>query len=96
MSAEISPHDPVVGVRELNQHTRRVLDVVRGGETVIVTDRGRPVARIVPVDLSPFERLVAEGEYVPASTTRIHTPSVTLSGGRSAAETLDDVRAERL
>jgi prevent-host-death family protein len=37
------------GVRELNQNTSQVIDRVRHGETIEVTDRGRPVARLVPI-----------------------------------------------
>lgn len=50
-------------MRELNQHTSRVLARVRAGETVEVTDRGEPIARLVPVLAGDalFGRLVAEG-----------------------------------
>jgi prevent-host-death family protein len=52
-----------IGVRELNQNTSQVLARVAGGETLEVTERGRPIARLVPVDagLSLLDRLVAEG-----------------------------------
>lgn len=56
-----------VGVRELNQNTSQVIDRVRRGETLEVTDRGRPVARLVPIEggRSLLDRLVAEGRVVP-------------------------------
>ena len=38
-----------IGVRELRQHASRYLARVVGGETIEVTDRGRPVALLVPV-----------------------------------------------
>ena len=38
-----------VGVRELKNQTSAVLRRVRGGAVVTVTDRGLPIARIVPV-----------------------------------------------
>lgn len=90
------PAQRTVGVRELNQHTRRVLDVVRGGESVTVTDHGRPVARIVPIQTSPFDRLVAEGEYDLPVTTRIHVPSIEAGSHRPSAEVLDELREDRL
>jgi len=37
-----------VGSRELKNRLGRYLGLVRKGETVIVTDRGKPVARILP------------------------------------------------
>lgn len=56
-----------VGVRELRDGLSRYLAAVRSGRTVTVTDHGRPVARIVPIDQpSPLERLIAEGIVEPA------------------------------
>jgi prevent-host-death family protein len=51
-----------VGVRELRQSASAVLRRVAAGEVIEVTDRGRPVARIVPMhEASRLEQLVAEG-----------------------------------
>jgi prevent-host-death family protein len=36
------------GIREARQHLSAILDEVRKGREVVITDRGRPVARIVP------------------------------------------------
>jgi len=52
-----------VGVRELRQRASELLRLVAGGETIEVTDRGRPVAVLAPVPGgSPLERLRASGE----------------------------------
>jgi prevent-host-death family protein len=55
-----------IGVRELNQHTSRVIERVKRGSVIEVTDRGRPVARLVPVPIGQglLDRLVAEGRAV--------------------------------
>lgn len=45
------------GIRELKAHLSAYLREVKAGETVVVTDRGRPVARIVPVGRPVEERL---------------------------------------
>ena len=52
-----------VGIRELNQQTSQILDRVRAGETIEITDRGVPIAEIRPVgrEQSVLARLVAEG-----------------------------------
>lgn len=43
---------------ELSQWVERA----RGGEEVVVTDRGTPVARLLPVDTAPLlEQLVQQG-----------------------------------
>ncbi|MDG4803475.1 type II toxin-antitoxin system prevent-host-death family antitoxin [Micromonospora sp. WMMD980] len=59
-----------IAVRELNQHTSRVLARVRAGETVEVTDRGEPIARLVPVLAGDalLGRLVAEGRATAPTT----------------------------
>lgn len=49
-------------MRELRQNASRYLRRVEAGETIEVTDRGRPIARLVPVGTgSTWDRLVAEG-----------------------------------
>lgn len=54
-----------VGVRELKAHLSRHLKRVRAGARLIVTERGRAVAALSPVepavDLDWAHRLVAEG-----------------------------------
>ena len=62
-----------VGIRELKNSLSKYIDRVEAGEEVIVTDRGRPVAKLCPLD-APEHRLadlVAAGVVrPPASTTR--------------------------
>jgi len=61
-----------IGVRELRQNASRYLREVKNGETVEVTERGEPVARLVPIPQkeSTYDRLVAEGRIVPAKGNR--------------------------
>lgn len=82
-------------MRELNQRTSAVLQRVREGASVVITDRGVPVARVVPFRPSPYEQLVAEGEYVPATTDELHVPPPSQPGTRASAEVLDELRSER-
>jgi len=53
-----------IGLRELNQNPSKAVARVRAGESLLVTDRGRPVLRMVPEVERPgtLHRLVAEGE----------------------------------
>lgn len=46
-----------VGIRELKAQLSRYIQQVRAGETVIITDRGKPIGRIVPNEPSTEERL---------------------------------------
>jgi prevent-host-death family protein len=54
-----------VGLRDLRHHTSEVLARVRHGETIDVTEHGRLIARIVPVEerqpAPVLERLVSSG-----------------------------------
>lgn len=45
-----------VGVRELKNRLSGYLKRVQGGEEIVVTERGRSVARIVPVNTSSLKR----------------------------------------
>ena len=49
-------------MRELRQHASRYLERVRHGETLEVTDRGRPVARLVPVASDLWTDMVESGK----------------------------------
>jgi prevent-host-death family protein len=44
-----------VGSRELKNRLGAYLKLVGKGETLVVTDRGKPVARIVPADSAQVE-----------------------------------------
>jgi len=56
-----------IGVRELRNNLSRYLDRVRGGEEVVVTDRGRAIARMLPIGAERvLDRLIAEGIVTPA------------------------------
>ena len=55
-----------IGIRELRQRASEVLRRVEAGETVEVTDRGRPVALLTPVpEADGLERLRTDGDATP-------------------------------
>ena len=54
-----------IGVRELRQHASRYLALVARGEQIEVTERGKPVARLVPVRASGWDDLLASGRISP-------------------------------
>ena len=57
-----------VGIRELRQRASELLRLVEQGETVEITDRGRPVALLSPLpEGSILERLRAAGEVESAT-----------------------------
>jgi prevent-host-death family protein len=54
-----------VGIRELRQRASELLRRVEDGESIVITDRGRPVAVLAPVPDDPLERLRAAGDLQP-------------------------------
>ena len=71
-----------VGVRELKAHFSRYLDHVRDGGTVIVTDRGRSVAELVPLGRRDrLAELIASGVVRPARRAKGKLPNAIASTG---------------
>lgn len=51
-----------IGIRELRQNASTYVRAAERGETIEVTDRGRPVARLAPLERgSVIEELIATG-----------------------------------
>ena len=71
-----------VGIRELRQHASALIRRVERGESIGVTDRGRPVAVLGPVPRrSPLEILLATGELTPAEIGLDELPPPVAIGG---------------
>ena len=69
------PRTPQAGVRELRDHLSRYLEIVRDGTEVTVTDHGKAVARLVPLDQPRvIDRLIAEGLISSAESTKQKRP----------------------
>ena len=56
------------GIRELKQNASSVVAQAAAGEIITITDRGRPVARMVPIGGTALEELVAAGRARPPRT----------------------------
>ena len=92
----------IVGVRDLKTRLGGYLRQVRAGRTLTVTDRGRPVATIAPVDMpeqsteARLARLRAEGTVT--GTGRPLPRAVSQIAGRSPlfSETVAEEREDRL
>lgn len=83
-----------IGVRELRQHASRYLARVVGGETIEVTDRGRAVARLVPVQSDPWADMVAAGRIALAEDDADVADEAPSDYGVNASAALASMRAE--
>lgn len=69
-----------VGVREFRDHLSRYLNQVESGDELVVTDHGREIARVVPIEVSErkpsaLDRLIAEGLATPPLKARRPLPA---------------------
>lgn len=81
-----------VGVRELRDKLSRHLANVQEGQTVTVTDHGRPIARIVPVQRpTKLEQLREEGRIRPARKRKQPAPQPIAATG-TVSDLIDEQR----
>jgi prevent-host-death family protein len=55
-----------VGIRALKQNASAVVAEAAAGETVTITDRGRPVAQLSPIPASRLQSLIESGSARPS------------------------------
>jgi prevent-host-death family protein len=79
-----------VGVRELRQRASDLLRRVEHGETIEITDRGRPVALLTPVpEVSGLQRMRAAGDIDPATEDPANLPAlIDLPSGAESPSTV--------
>jgi len=89
-----------VGIRELRQHLSVYVDRVKAGETLEVTEYGRPVALLGPLPRSDdlLDRLEREGRLVQRATVSIEEvgpPLPARPGEKTLSEILGELREDR-
>ncbi len=87
-----------MGIRELRQNLSRHLRRVAAGEQLVVTERGRPVAVLVPwVDVEdPFERMVREGRATRGIGNPLDVEPIDGPISDVASRAIEEMREERL
>ena len=79
-----------VSAREGSQQFSRILRAVEAGTEIVVTRRGQPVARIVPVSASGERRLTPEQEAADARGMERLRKGWVLGGSRFQRDELYD------
>jgi prevent-host-death family protein len=90
---------PRVGVRELRQNLSVYLRRTLAGETLEVTERGRPVALLTPVPerADAVSRLVADGRARPATRDfRDLGPPIDAENDVSISDALEGQREDKI
>jgi prevent-host-death family protein len=86
-----------IGIRELRQRASDCLREVERGDSIEVTDRGRPVALLVPIPRAgTLEALAAAGRLTPATRDprELDEPLEPLPGMPLPSEVLAEMRAD--
>jgi prevent-host-death family protein len=83
-----------VGIRDLKNGLSKYIERVRAGEVVIVTDRGRPVARLAAVDQATdrLADLVAAGVVRPPTRAARRRPRRRIAAKGSVSDLVDAQR----
>jgi len=93
-------HMERVGIREMRQNLSRYMQRTRRGESFLITDHGREVARLspAPTHASVVDRLVAErgARRGHGSLLDVLEELPEPIPGPPTSEVLDELRAERL
>lgn len=58
---------PVIPQRELRNNYAQVLREVRAGAVYTITDRGKPIAQLAPLEQHPLDQAIAAGNAQPAA-----------------------------
>jgi len=84
------------GIRELKQNASALIRRVVAGETIEITDRGRPIARIVPLrGTGVLDQLIAEGRATAAEGDLLGIKPVRRQpGSPSLSAILREMRAD--
>lgn len=85
-----------VGIRELKQNASAVIARAAAGETITITDRGRPVAQVTPLPAATLQDRVARGLVRPPVRPLTSFPTPLPAGdGPAASEILQELREDR-
>lgn len=83
-------------MRELRQNASKYLARVEKGETIEITDRGRPVALLSPAPVDEWQQMIADGRLIPAENPDdlLDIEPLEPDGGRPLSEILLQMREE--
>lgn len=88
--------ESVVSIRELKSRLSHYLRLARGGESVVITDRGVPVGRLVPIEADLEGRIAAlrTAGLLQWSGRRLATrkPTVRIAKGKTVSDLLVEDR----
>jgi prevent-host-death family protein len=83
-----------IGIRQLKSTLSECVREVRAGRTIVVTDHGQPVARIIPEGLSLRDRVEALRKAGAVAWSGRRLPAAKPAGNARGAKTVADLVVE--
>ena len=85
-----------VGIRALKQNASAVVAEAAAGDVIVITDRGRPVAMLLPYKENRIQAMIDAGLATPPtrSLKDLPPPRRRRPGERPLTEVLEEMRAE--
>ncbi|MFF2031159.1 type II toxin-antitoxin system Phd/YefM family antitoxin [Arthrobacter sp. NPDC058192] len=82
--------------RELRNQSSKILERVKNGETIDVTNNGEVAATLIPPAISPFERLLLSGSVRCAASEVVDFQVLRrVSSNAETAEIVSELRGDR-
>ena len=82
--------------RELRNQSSKILERVKNGETIDVTNNGEVAATLIPPAVSPFERLLLSGSVRRAGSQAVDFQILRrVSSDAATAQILAELRGDR-
>lgn len=83
-----------IGIRDLNQNASAIVARAASGEKITITDRGRPVAQLIPFNESIVAGLISAGHARPPihSLDELPRPAPVEKSNTSLSEILYSMR----
>lgn len=94
MGLTTNNHRIEVGIRELKNQLSRYIDQVREGKEVIVTEHGRPVARLAPLEETDrsLQALIDAGVVTPPINLTRHRARARIRTKLPISDLVDEQR----
>lgn len=91
---QVATSKTLVGIRDLKNGLSKYVDRVQAGEEIVVTDRGRPVAKLCSIDAadSRLADLVAAGLVKPPASRTRHRAGSRITAKGSVSELVAEQR----
>jgi prevent-host-death family protein len=96
MTQEAAMEETEVGIRDLKAQLSKYLRMVKKGQSITITDRGKPIAQIIPKDIPIRDRIdrLVEAGFIEwnGHTLELARPAVRNESSRLVSDIIVEMR----